>query len=387
MKKTVSRWWTIAELRNDWELIDFPEFQREPTVWSLEKKQRLIDSIIRDFDIASIYLFRKEAIKKEDNEEVYLYDCIDGRQRLNAIASYLGINKGENLHNGFSLIMKNEIFEEDLSQYVEVDNHKFSELPPNWQEKLLNYQLNVVEIGDITNREELNLLFLRLQLGDILNAGERLKAMTGNMRDYIFKDMGTNPFFTALDIPYRRFAREQVAAQIALNYFSLKKNGEFHRSRYLDLQEFFKETSRLGEQDLRLTVEIKQILDKIYQHLGDRLNFITNRAIAVSLFFFTSFLMEQGRENEIDEFAEFLLKLIQTLQWQLPKRVDMDEPYHYLLDFQTYVTQAAGEKYAIENRHDFLIENFDYFKAEHCIRGDKEYEIATGKSADSERPQ
>jgi len=384
MKKVISQW-AIKRLLNNWKLINFPEYQREPTVWSLEKKQRLIDSIIRDFDIASIYLFRKEAIKKEDGTYAYSYDCIDGRQRINAIISYLGENTAEGQHNGFALHMVNEIFKEDLEQYREIDNRAFEDLPPQWKDKVLDYQLNVVEIGDVTNQGELNLQFIRLQLGQILNAGERLHAMTGDMKSYIFTDVGLHPFFAGLDIPYRRYAREQVAAQITLNYFTVKRGGDYHRSRYLDLQEFFKEESNMGEEGKQLILIMKDILDKICNYFGDKLSSIRNRAIAVSLFLFISSLIDQGKEAEISNFAEFLIKLTATLKWQIAKGIDMDRPYRYLLEFQTYVTQAAGEKYAIRNRHKFIIENFDYFKREGIIKGDNEYNAETGKSADSER--
>ena len=102
MKKT-NLYWTIENLRDYYNFIEFPEYQREPTVWSLEKKQRLIDSILRGIDIASIYLF-----KKEENS----YDCIDGRQRINAILSYLGENPTDMEDNGFHVTITNEIFED-----------------------------------------------------------------------------------------------------------------------------------------------------------------------------------------------------------------------------------------------------------------------------------
>jgi glyoxylate utilization-related uncharacterized protein len=63
----------------------------------------------------------------------------------------------------------------------------------------------------------------------------------------------------------------------------------------------------------------------------------------------------------------------------------MDEAYHYLLDFQTYVTQAAGEKYAIQNRHNFLDKAFYYYKKYKAIEGDDAYFKSTGKRADKER--
>jgi len=43
-----------------------------------------------------------------------------------------------------------------------------------------------------------------------------------------------------------------------------------------------------------------------------------------------------------------------------------------LLEFQTYISQAAVEKYAIENRQKFLEEYFDYYlKSGGKIKGDK----------------
>ncbi len=197
MKKKNTRW-TIRDLSQKRGLIEFPEYQREPTVWNLEKKQRLIDSILRDFDIASIYFF-----KKEDATYGKSYDCIDGRQRINAILSYLGENGEDKEDNEFHLTMANEIYD-DLTQFTSVNNKRFKNLPNEWQDRIWSYPINVVEIEEVENEEELNLLFLRLQLGQILNAGEKLHAMTGDMRNYIFNDIGRHDFFKGIRIPYRR---------------------------------------------------------------------------------------------------------------------------------------------------------------------------------------
>lgn len=374
-------YWTIKQLSENRHLIEFPEYQREPTVWNLEKKQRLIDSILRDFDIASIYL-----CKKEDATYGHNYDCIDGRQRINAILSYLGQNKEDVEHNEFRLTMAYEVYDDSV-RFKEADNRKFINLSEEWKDRIWNYRISIVELDEVKPEEELNLLFLRLQLGQILNAGEKLNAMTGEMRDYIFHDIGKHEFFQGIKIPYRRFARQQVAAQIALNYYSKKETDQYHRSRYIDLQEFFKERNIFSKDAKILADEIRHKLDLICRHLKDKLNLIGNRAIAVSLFLFVSELIDQGRKNEIDQFAEFLVKFMKTLSWQIRKGVQMDAQYHYLLDFQTYVTQAAGEKYAIQNRHDFLGKGFQYYKQKGAIEGDDKYSEQTGKKADEEREQ
>ena len=93
----------IRELQHEFPRIEFPEYQREPSVWNLDQKQRLIDSILRRFDVAAIYLY-----EREDGG----WECIDGRQRLNAVMSFLGRN-GADPDNGFSVRIQNEITDED----------------------------------------------------------------------------------------------------------------------------------------------------------------------------------------------------------------------------------------------------------------------------------
>ncbi len=209
--------------------------------------------------------------------------------------------------------------------------------------------------------------------------------MTGEMRDFIFGDIGNHAFFNEINIPYRRYARQQVAAQIALNYASNKRNGEFHRSRYLDLQEFFKDKNKLGEDDKELFEGIRERLDKTREHFGDKLGIIGNRAVAVSVFLFVGELIDRSKDDELDGFTDFLVKFLDTLKWQIPKGVQMHTAYHHLLNFQTYVNQAAGERYAIQRRHDYLISAFDFYKNDGGIEGDTQYLEATGNSADDER--
>ena len=372
--------WKIRELLGKIHLINFPEYQREPTVWNLEKKQRLIDSILRGFDISPIYLFMKKTHGSAD----YTYDCVDGRQRINAILSYMGENK-DLKDNEFRLNIVNEIYE-DADQFDGIDNTRYKDLSPERQNRILDYMISVVGIGDVENEQELNLLFLRLQGGQILNAGEKLNAMTGEMRKYVFEELGKHAYFDGIIISFRRFAREQVAAQIALNYFSKNETGYFHRSRYIDLQEFLKKYSVFQQNDKVLATKINERLDIICQSFGEKLKTVTNRAIAVSLFLFVSELVDQNKQEGIAEFTEYLVKLITTLKWQIPLTVKMDAAYYHLLDFQTYVTQAAGEKYAIEKRHDFLNKGFEYYKQNNkAIEGDSEFKRTSGSNADEAR--
>lgn len=374
--KTIHKYWKISELVENIGKIEFPEFQREPTVWKLGKKQSLIDSILRGFDISSIYFHRKESGG---------YDCIDGRQRLNAIFSFLGINGSDEEHNGFNLRIENEIFN-DKGRFNEIDSQRYERIKDTpWGQQIKDYKLNIVEISEVDNDEELNLLFLRLQIAAVLNAGEKLHAMRGDMRDAIFYGMKEHTFFHKINITRWRYAKEQVAAQIVLNEFSRRDNGTFHRSRYIDLQEFFKVHSKFTPEDKRTILKIKSNLDKTVECFQQRLKYLNNRAISVSVYLFISQLIEEKKQDEIGQFVGFLELFLKTLKWQLPQGVRMNPAYYDLVRFQTNITQAAGEKSAIERRRDFLGSYYYHYKENNAIKGDEEYRENTGIDPEVER--
>ncbi len=368
--------WKISDLRENVTKIEFPEFQREPTVWRLDKKERLIDSILREFDISSIYFH-----KRKDGA----FDCIDGRQRINAIYSYIGINGSDPDHNNFNLRMQNEIYD-DLEIFKEVDGKRYERLPEDWKAKFDNYKLNIVLVSDLREDEEMNLLFLRLQIASVLNAGEKLHAMTGEMRDFIFDDLVKSEFFNKIAIPERRFARQQVAAQIVLNVFGRKLEGTFKRSRFTDLQEFLKQYSEFSIDDKMIIKEIKENVDIINKNFNRNLKFIKNRALTVSVYLFASDLIKVNKESEISIFADFFKKFLRTLKWQIPLGPKIDPAYYDILSFQTNISQAAGERGAIEKRHSSLHDYYNYYKENNGkIKGDVEYKKNTRLEPETQR--
>ena len=319
MKRDIIKW-SVSQLKNNYHNIGFPEFQREPTVWNLDKKRRLIDSIFRGFDISAIYLY-----KKGENS----YDCIDGRQRINAMWSFMGLNDGIDKDNDFKMDIENIIYKDEgtaLGKLLDrIRNKGYKELKGD--SKIFdNYEINIVMIDTkLEDILELNLLFSRLQLGETLNSGEKLHAMSGAMRDFVFnrrpKGIQDHPFFTSIGTPtYRRYAREQIAAQILLIYFSLNsEKKDFTRSRYVDLQLFFKEKIHLNDQDRKLTRKVMDILNKTCDVFGVDLAIIENRAIAVSTFLFMAELINEVRKPELDakliEFREFMKEFVATVKW------------------------------------------------------------------------
>ncbi len=63
-----------------------PGFQRQ-SVWSDMDRRRLIQSIISEYPLPSIFLYRRSSRGKT------VYDVIDGKQRLETILMFLGIGR------------------------------------------------------------------------------------------------------------------------------------------------------------------------------------------------------------------------------------------------------------------------------------------------------
>ena len=89
---------TINEMRNstisvvalDRLRIDLnPSYQRRSDIWTPEKRQLLIDSILNEFDIPKLYFHVLSKPRLLKNGHTALYSIIDGRQRIETIWEFL----------------------------------------------------------------------------------------------------------------------------------------------------------------------------------------------------------------------------------------------------------------------------------------------------------
>lgn len=81
---------TIKDIENLYEdgLLNLePGFQRQ-SVWSERDRARLIDSILRNYPLPAIFLYRRE-----ENGQI-IYDVIDGKQRIESVLMFMGQMRG-----------------------------------------------------------------------------------------------------------------------------------------------------------------------------------------------------------------------------------------------------------------------------------------------------
>ncbi len=318
--------WSAEMLYQKRSLIQYPDYQREPTVWNQAKRQLLIDSMLKGLDIPKIYLF-----KSKNNQ----YDVIDGRQRIESLFEFF---------DGYLTLP---------------DRRDWDHLSLKEREIISNYEFTLAIITQATE-EELRLLFLRLQLGAPLNVGEKLNAIKGQLHDFVF-DIGKNhPFFIKVRIPNRRFAKETVFATICINSFYRAINGIFYGGRYEELAPFFENFKDLSYHQKQVT-QIKETLDDLNKLFGERLTRLKNRAVIVSCYLFFEELRMKKDIDLLSKFTDFYILFVDTLNYQTAKGLEYDHEYREILDFQSLIIQAAVSRSSIESRHKMIKDYFDFY--------------------------
>lgn len=144
-----------------------PDFQRGE-VWSLAKRQKLIDSILRNWHVPPIHVIL------EDQEQ--RASVLDGQQRLAAIRDFL---RGDILVNG--------LIEPINEQLKRLHGLAFDELPPEVRRRVLQFPLRLFTIKDYDPAEP-GELFFRLNQPASLTAAEQRNAFFGAARKQV-KDL------------------------------------------------------------------------------------------------------------------------------------------------------------------------------------------------------
>ena len=337
---------TIKKIYEDRDLFNFPDYQREPKIWRLKDKQLLIDSILNDIDIPKLYLYRKK------NEKVF--DVVDGQQRLWAIWGFI---------------------DKEYAYKIQGKNKQFEELDQHTRNKILSCKLQFTLIIDASDNY-LRDLFLRLQLGLLLNTGEKLHASSGTIRDFIFESMTKHRFIQAVNIPKRRFTKQTLCAQICINSFSMEEVDEFSRTRYEDLRYFFEQYQNPMGKDLKFYNDRRKIiiatLDKLNLHFKSNAEKLRNRSMTLSVYLFAEDLIKTLSDADIKKTMPKFVSFIREFSTRLKQesKAGFKRKNEELYIFESFLSNAPGEKYQIERRHKKLKEFFDYYQTSKKIKGD-----------------
>lgn len=219
----------MTYLERDRILLD-PPYQREGEVWTLYKKQLLIDSLINGYDIPKLYLHEYEKAKRQDGKLIK-YAIVDGKQRLSAIWEFM--DGGFVLNDEIQYLRDPKIKLQGLS-YEDLRREH-----PNVHARFTGRTLSIITIrtNDIELIED---MFSRLNEAVPLNAAEKRNAFGGPMPPIIRELVKDDFFADRLSIPSTRYRHHDLACK----FLYLEYQGRPSETKKATLDDFVKDFAK-----------------------------------------------------------------------------------------------------------------------------------------------
>ncbi len=205
---------TIIRIYSDKdEIIVSPEYQRNGEIWTLEKKQLLIDSILNNYDIPKIYFHQ---FGREEKKEIgKSFAIIDGKQRLEAIWAFI--------EGKFALSLDFEL-QSDVN--IKLAGLTYEDMAKEYPRIKINFDSFVLPIISVQT-DDLDLIedmFSRLNEAVPLNSAEKRNAFGGDMISEIRKIAKHSFFEEKVRFSNNRYQHQEVAAKLLLVETSMKEN-------------------------------------------------------------------------------------------------------------------------------------------------------------------
>ncbi len=319
-----------------------PHYQRMGGVWTKEKKQLLIDSILNDYDIPKIY-FHVYNREQKANSEIS-YSVIDGRQRLEAIWQF--IEGVFNLSSDFEYQRDPEVnlaglgYEDIAKEY------------PRIRIQFDSFVLPVVGIG--TDDEDLiEDMFSRLNEAVPLNAAEKRNAL-GGCAVKIIREISKNSFFNnRVKFSNKRYQHLEVAARILLIEDSIRRNNKLIDTKKVYLDKFATNNSeKCKEMDI-LSAQVNKTLEAMNNIFSTSDNILRSQGNIVLYYLLFRKSLELG---ELDKITR--RKLLDFRKELTTNRKNAEDNYpeslFEMLEFDRLTQQGTNDASNIRERFRIL---------------------------------
>ena len=161
-----------------------PPYQRLPGIWSTEKKQLLIDSLLNGFDVPKFYLHDFYPGTSPESKD-HRFAIIDGKQRLTTIWDYID--------GKFPLSDDIELLNDPDTDLRGLTYGELEQEHPRLKATFDSRQLSVVTI-QTEDTELIEEMFSRLNEAVPLSAAEKRNALRGLIPP-IIRELAEHPFF------------------------------------------------------------------------------------------------------------------------------------------------------------------------------------------------
>jgi len=341
---------SILRINSEREYINtHPDYQRKGEVWSTQKKQLLIDSILNDYDIPKLYFHQLSLSQKKEDNGKYDYAIIDGRQRLEAIWGF--INDDFSLSEDFFYLADEKIKAQNMT-YTQLANEY-----PKLKIRFDSYNLPIilVETEDIELIED---MFSRLNEAVPLNAAEKRNAIGGDMAKVI-RDLADHLFFQdKVKFNNNRYQYREVSARLIFLLYSLDINKKIvdTKKEFLDKMVMsFKRNTQLDSSGYyHKSVNILNEMVNVYENQDTLLRGQANVTIYFLIF---KSAIEKNKLDLItrEKFISFYKDLESNRKMA---ETDITEANFEYLEFERLSQQGTNNAVSIRERTKILSEYF-----------------------------
>jgi hypothetical protein len=261
-----------------------PGFQRGE-VWGRLKKQRLIDSILRDWHVPPIHVIENPKTQKQE--------VLDGQQRLVAIRDFV--------EEQFTVAASVEPFD------AEIDSIKglfYTQLPDKWRRRFNQFTIRVFRIVDYRASEP-GELFYRLNQPTSLTGAEQRNAFFGPVREQI-KDLVEEFSQQGIEKEVFGFSNSRMAYDDVLSRAALAIERDTLSTKITsgDLADLYRQEGALKLNSVSLIKDAVGVLASARRH-GDR-SYKLNKATLFSWLMFLVRSFVNGYSVRPDRLSYFL---------------------------------------------------------------------------------
>lgn len=312
-----------------------PEYQRSSDIWTEEKKQLLIDTILNGFDVPKLYFHKFPAPITHDNKQ-FDYAIIDGKQRLESIWDF--IDGKFALSPDFECLWDASLTAAGMT-YAELGKNF-----PDLRNALDSYGLTVVCIETV-DLEIIEDMFSRLNEAVPLSAAEKRNAKGGPVPAAVKALSSTRFFHQKLPFGNSRYRHYDLAAKFLL--WTEAQKVVDTKKRMLD--DYVKDWAAKAPRETVLPFYglAETILEDMAEVFTDK-DRLLRQVAAVTLYFHLFRLARQGgwtteiQRNILDTFERERLQ-----NRQFVERGDAGDAE--LIEFDRYA-QSSNDSYAIRIR-------------------------------------
>lgn len=335
---------TIMLLYSEREEIKLdPDYQRMGGVWTLEKKQLLIDSILNDYDVPKLYFHEYSRELKAITGSSYA--VVDGRQRLETIWSFIEgkfpLSQDFEYLRDSSLSLQGLIYDDIAKEF------------PKIRIAFDSFVLPVVGIR--TDDEDLiEDMFSRLNEAVPLNAAEKRNAIGGNMVAAIRDIAASDLFSRCVRFKNNRYQHLEVVARMLLVEDSLRTNNRLIDTKkvYLDaLARNYYSGNALRVEELKAATEqVVREMGTIFSEKDELLQAQGNM-IVFYLIFRTALSVNEVNKITRRKLLDFKARLNSN---RLMAELDFQESSFELLEYDRLTQQGTNDASNIKERFGIL---------------------------------